>query len=141
MTKVMKLKTFEDAFELAGDVPAIANDDYGDFGFFGLSKNSVPWGQKVIVDPDILSCEEYEMVPCYLIDNFFVPQFCFDEAEPVSEDVLRYGTILTDDQVYDRCDDMASCVRIRTVAYEGKIYYIKMVNGEVVEFKKVGVVG
>ena len=56
-------------------------------------------------------------------------------------DVLRYGTILTDDQLYDRCDEMASNVRVRAVSCQGGIYYIKMVNGEVVEFKKVGVVG
>ena len=27
------------------------------------------------------------------------------------DDVLRYGTILTDDQLYDRCDEMAAWVR------------------------------
>lgn len=57
------------------------------------------------------------------------------------DDVLRYGTILTDDELFDRCDDMAAEVRIKLVSYENVICYIKMVNGEVVEFKKVGVVG
>lgn len=57
------------------------------------------------------------------------------------DDILRYGTILTDDQLYDRCDEMASNVRVRVVSCQGKIYYIKMINSEVVEFKKVGVVG
>ena len=57
------------------------------------------------------------------------------------DDVLRYGTIITDDQLYDRCDDMAAEVRIRLASYENVIYYIKMVNGEIEEFKKVGVVG
>lgn len=57
------------------------------------------------------------------------------------DDVLRYGTIITDGQLYDRCDDMAAEVRIRLVNYENVIYYIKMVNGEIEEFKKVGVVG
>lgn len=55
-------------------------------------------------------------------------------------DVIRYGTILTDDELYDRCDEMAAWVRIRLVNYDNSIYYIKMINGEVVEFKKVGVV-
>ena len=54
--------------------------------------------------------------------------------------ILRYGTILTDDELFDRCDDMAAEVRIRLFSYENAIYYIKMINGEVVEFKKVGVV-
>jgi hypothetical protein len=57
------------------------------------------------------------------------------------DDVLRYGAIITDDQLYDRCDDMAAEVRIRLASYENVIYYIKMVNGEIEEFKKVGVVG
>lgn len=57
------------------------------------------------------------------------------------DEILRYGTILTDDELYDRCDEMASNVRVRVVSCQGKIYYIKMINGEVVELKKVGVVG
>lgn len=56
------------------------------------------------------------------------------------DDVLRYGTILTDDELCDRCDKMAACVRIRLVNYGDSIYYIKMINGEVVEFKEVAVV-
>lgn len=57
-----------------------------------------------------------------------------------ADGILRYGTILTDDELFDRCDDMATEVRIRLFSYENAIYYIKMINGEVVEFKKVGVV-
>ena len=54
------------------------------------------------------------------------------------DNVLRYGTILTDDELFDRCDEMAAEVRIRLFSYESVLYYIKMVNGEVKEFKKVG---
>ena len=57
------------------------------------------------------------------------------------DDVLRYGTILTDDQLYDHCDDMASNIRVKVMSCQDSIYYIRMVNGEVVEFKKVGVTG
>lgn len=57
------------------------------------------------------------------------------------DDILRYGTILTDEQFYDRCDEMASNVRVRVISCQGKIYYIKMINGETVEFKKVGAEG
>lgn len=52
--------------------------------------------------------------------------------------VLRYGTILTDDKFWD---EMNACVRIKVVSYEQAIYYVKMVNGGIVKFKKVGVVG
>lgn len=53
------------------------------------------------------------------------------------DDVLRYGTILTDDELWDEGD---VCVRIKIVSYEQTVYYVKMINGNVVEFKKVGVV-
>ena len=53
-------------------------------------------------------------------------------------DVLRYGTILTDDELWNSMD---ACVRIKIVSYEQVIYYIKLINGKVVKFKKVGVVG
>ena len=56
---------------------------------------------------------------------------------PLEADALRYGTYLTDDQMecgYD-CDS-PFYVRIRTIKYEGKLYYHKMVDGEVVEFKE-----
>ena len=53
-----------------------------------------------------------------------------------ADDVLRYGTILTDD---DFCDDMASNIRVKVMSCQDSIYYIRMVNGEVVEFKTVGV--
>ena len=54
------------------------------------------------------------------------------------DDVLRYGTILTDD---DFCDNMASNIRVKVMSCQDSIYYIRMANGEVVEFKKVGVAG
>lgn len=59
------------------------------------------------------------------------------------DDALRYGTMLTDDSFYHyyEDEDILAFVRIRLVSYEGDIYYTKMINSEVVEFKKVGVVG
>ena len=59
------------------------------------------------------------------------------------DDALRYGTMLTDDSFhhYYEDEDILAFVRIRLVSYEGDIYYTKMINSEVVEFKKVGVVG
>lgn len=56
------------------------------------------------------------------------------------DEILRYGVILTDDELCDRCDEMASWVRIRVVNYGNNIYYTKMINGEVEEYKKIGVV-
>ena len=54
------------------------------------------------------------------------------------DDVLRYGIILTND---DFCDDMGSNIRVKVMSCQDSIYYIRMVNGEIEEFKKVGVAG
>ena len=60
------------------------------------------------------------------------------------DDALRYGEILTDENLY--CELQAEdgfedyhYVRIRTIRYESHIFYHKMVNGEVVEFKELTV--
>ena len=60
------------------------------------------------------------------------------------DDALRYGEVLTNDESY--CDmpgaDWFSdygYIRIRTIRYDGRIFYHKMVNGEVVKFKELTV--
>lgn len=57
------------------------------------------------------------------------------------DDALRYGVVLTNDELYcemtgaDWFSDYG-CVRIRTISYDNRIFYHKMMNGEVVEFKE-----
>lgn len=60
-----------------------------------------------------------------------------------SDEALRYGEVLTDepiliDQYYiiNELPQKIEYVRIRTIRYEYRIFYHKMVNGEVVEFKE-----
>lgn len=58
--------------------------------------------------------------------------------ESTSENLLRYGEILTDDgDLYDIewCEPNNS-YRLRTIAYNGHVYYHKMINGEVIEIKE-----
>lgn len=67
--------------------------------------------------------------------------FCVNWVKFVThDDALRYGDILTDDIVFGSpkgiCTD---CIRIRTIRYDNRIFYHKMVNGEVVEFKELTV--
>lgn len=54
------------------------------------------------------------------------------------DDALRYGEYLTDDEFVLRdTKERHLCVkRIRTIKYEGHVYYHKMLNGDVVEFKR-----
>ena len=65
--------------------------------------------------------------------NFWTYGFGYNK-QPTSEDCLRYGNILTDDNFYQE-----NYIRIRTISYDDRIFYHKMVNGEVVEFKELTV--
>lgn len=141
----MRLMTFDEACEACVEAyPMSAN--FINKTLLGIEKKSIPWGKKVEVDINTLSNGH---IPTYTLNGFLVPACVFkadaanlddDESldkEPVENDILRYGTILTDDEL---CDETDACVRIKIVSYEQAVYYIKMVNGEVVDFKKVGVV-
>ena len=99
----------------------------------GIKRDDIPWGKEVTVEANDLS-EKY-----YTFKHYIVPSCCFEaNVTPLDADyVLHYGTIITDDEVFDRCDEMAAFIRIRIVSCQGKIYYIKMVNGEVEDFRRI----
>lgn len=56
--------------------------------------------------------------------------FC-DGAD--ERDVLRYGEYLTD-EMYTTWD--MHTYRLRAIRYNGKLYWHKMVDGELIEFKE-----
>ena len=58
--------------------------------------------------------------------------------EPNSENVLRYGWVITDDETFTDNAEWAGCIRIRLISYCDNLYYHKMVDDEVVDFKPVG---
>lgn len=63
--------------------------------------------------------------------------FCVNWVRLITpDDALRYGEILTDDMF---SDGIGWHYRIRTISYDNRILYHKMVNGEVVEFKELTV--
>ena len=63
--------------------------------------------------------------------------FCVNWVRLITpDDALRYGEVLTDDRY---TLDVSWYHRIRTIRYESRIFYHKMVNGEVVEFKELTV--
>ena len=141
----MRLMTFDEACEACVEAYPISANLINKT-LLGIEKESIPWGKKVEVDINTLS---NGCIPTYELNGFFVPTCVFkvddgnlddDESldkESIANDILRYGTILTDDELWDETD---ACVRIKIVFYEQAVYYVKMVNGEIVEFKKVGVV-
>lgn len=80
-------------------------------------------------------------------DGFSVWSSCIGyEKVSILDEVLRYGKVLTDDEFEcDILDDTGFQIaetnyyRIRTIRYDNRIFYHKMVNGEVVEFKELTV--
>ena len=102
--------------------PCLANDKH----VWGVDKTWEGWGQvrDVYKGLDYFrdAEDDYEF-PLYLIDKI------------TDKDVLRYGEIINDESFV--LSDGQN-VRIRIISYNDSIYYIKMVNGEVEEFKKVG---
>ena len=63
--------------------------------------------------------------------------FCVNWVRLImSDEALRYGEILTDDMNYVYRAEGDLDIRIRTIRYDNRIFYHKMVNGEVVEFKE-----
>ena len=71
--------------------------------------------------------ETGELLPYYepAIKKFVTP-----------DDALRYGDVLTDDEIHCFPNGKEGGVRIRTIQHESRIFYHKMVDGEVVEFKE-----
>ena len=95
---------------------------------WGVSKSWAGWGQVRDVYKYVSSFRDVE-------DGFDFPLYLIDKV--TDKDVLRYGEIINDESfvLYS-----GQNVRIRIISYNDSIYYIKMVDGEVVEFKPIGLV-
>ena len=99
----------------------LANDNY----VFGIDKDWEGWGQVRDVvnynDRIIRDVQSHCDLPRYLAEKLS------------SQDVLRYGEIIINEEFVEY-----GSIRIRIISYSDSIYYHKMVNGEVVEFKEIG---
>ena len=103
-------------------------------------ESSVPY---TVTEIEALTCP----MPKYKLTqgDFSFWDYCIGWKKLVTPDeALRYGEVLTDDNLY--CEIQAEdgfedhkFVRIRTISYDNRIFYHKMVNGEVVEFKELTV--
>ena len=97
-------------------------------------ETSVPY---TVEDIDALTCT----MPKYKLTqgDFSFWDYCIGWKKLVTpEDALRYGKILTDDEFVEH-GIIYRPIRIRTISYDNRIFYHKMVNGEVVEFKELTV--
>ena len=122
----MKLKNFDDAVEVAKQFNT-TEESY----ILGLSRLSIPWGEYVEVEPD----EESGDIRYYIYDRYYIPHFYFEkEIALTAENVMRCGNILEETEIIGKYSDY----RIKIMAYEKEVYYIKMQDGETVTFRRIG---
>lgn len=102
--------------------PYYANDKT----VWGVDKTWAGWGQVRDVFKYVSSFRDVE-------DGYDLPLYLIDKV--TDKDVLRYGEIINDESyvLYS-----GQNVRIRIFSYNYYIYYIKMADGEVVDFKPIG---
>ena len=102
--------------------PYIANEMH----VYGVDKTWAGWGQV----RDVYTGINYF---CDVEDGYKFPLYLIDEV--TDKDVLRYGEIINDETfvLYS-----GQNVRIRIFSHNNYIYYHKMVDGEVVDFKPIG---
>ena len=95
----------------------------------GVDNTWAGWGQvrdvEKRIDNSFCDVEDGYVFPLYLIDKV------------TDKDVLRYGEVINDESfvLYN-----GQNVRIRIISYNDYIYYHKMTDGEVVDFKPIGLV-
>ena len=102
----------------------LANDNF----VWGVEKSWAGWGQVRDVYKGIKYFRDVE-------DGYAFPLYLIDKV--TDKDVLRYGEIINDESfvLYS-----GQNVRIRIISYNDYIYYHKMADGEVVDFKSIGLV-
>ena len=101
----------------------LADDNY----VFGISKDWEGWGQaRDVVDYDDMMIRDVQ-------SQYNLPRYLAEKVS--SQDILRYGEVIINEEFVEY-----GSIRIRIISYGGSVYYHKMVNGNVVEFKKIGLV-
>lgn len=124
----VRIKDWDDAVKAAladsenWDVKLVKDDS-----ILCIGGKSGEWGMEV---------EGYEEGKFFCSSSYAYPMCVVDKLqdyEPNPDDVLRYGTVITDDIM-----DGDEYIRIRLIAYNGDLYYHNMVDGDVVKCSKVG---
>ena len=122
--KIMDYETAKAKVLAREQNPYIANEMH----VYGVDKTWAGWGQVRDVYKHIGGFRDVE-------DGYDLPLYLIDKV--TDKDVLRYGEIINDESfvLYS-----GQNVRIRIISYNGYIYYHKMADGEVVDFKPIGLV-
>ena len=119
-----KFRMYEDAKYQAERRGISCSDEFVE----GYSIHADFWGKEV----EVVESKNYSNWFSFASDCFdgIFESWMFEDTDDSSlqDDMFRHGKILTDER-----DLMAEngCVRIVTIAYNHKIYYVKMVNGKI----------
>ena len=94
---------------------------------WGVDNTWAGWGQVRDIE------KRFDNSFCDVEDGYVFPLYLIDKV--ADKDVLRYGEIINDESfaLYS-----GQNVRIRIISYNDYIYYHKMADGEVVDFKPIG---
>ena len=122
--KIMDYETAKAEVLAREQNPYIANER----NVYGVDKTWAGWGQVRDVYKHIGYFRDVE-------DGYDFPLYLIDKV--TDKDVLRYGEVVNDESfvLYS-----GQNVRIRIISYNDYIYYHKMADGEVVDFKPIGLV-
>ena len=122
--KIMDYETAKAKVLAREQNPCIANERH----VYGVDKTWAGWGQVRDVHKHIGGFRDVE-------DGYDFPLYLIDKV--TDKDVLRYGEIINDESfvLYS-----GQNIRIRIISYNDYIYYHKMADGEVVDFKPIGLV-
>ena len=120
--KIMDYETAKAEVLAREQNPRIANEIY----VFGVDKTWAGWGRVRDVSKHTYYFRDIE-------DGYDFPLYLIDKV--TDTDALRYGEIINDESyvLYS-----GQNVRIRIISYNDYIYYHKMTDGEVVDFKPIG---
>ena len=122
--KIMDYETAKAKVLAREQNPCYANDKT----VWSVDKTWAGWGPVRDVYKHISGFRDVEDgydLPLYLIDNV------------TDKDVLRYGEVVVDENLVNFAIDGKNYVRIRIFSYNDYIYYIKMVDGEIVDFNRI----
>ena len=120
--KIMDYETAKAEVLAREQNPELANDTL----VWGVDKSWAGWGQVRDVYKHINYFRDVE-------DDYNFPLYLIDKV--TDKDVLRYGEIINDESFVL---SGGQNVRIRIISYNDYIYYHKMADGEVVDFKPIG---
>ena len=123
--KIMDYETAKNKVLAEEQEPRLANDKM----VWGVDNTWAGWGQVRDIE------KRFDNSFCDVEDGYVFPLYLIDKV--TDKDVLRYGEIINDESfvLYS-----GQNVRIRIISYNDYIYYHKMADGEIVDFKSIGLV-